>query len=72
MYTQQFVNSFYYIIIIEGAIITFQAVYNETATTGSLKIIPLLATFIVFTVIQARITKKLKTPKVRLLTFIRY
>jgi hypothetical protein len=72
MYTQQFVNSFYYIIIIEGAIITFQAVYNETATTGSLKIIPVIITFIVFTAIQGRITKKLKTPKVRFVIFIRY
>jgi hypothetical protein len=72
MYIQQFVNSFYYIIIIEGAIVTFQSVYNETPTAASVKVIPLLVTFIVFTVIQARITKKLKTPKVRLLTFIRY
>jgi hypothetical protein len=72
MYTQQFVNSFYYIIIIEGAIITFQAVYNETPTGASVKVIPLLATFIVFTVIQARITKKLRTPKVRFAIFIRY
>jgi hypothetical protein len=64
MYIQQFMNGCYYLTITTMAAITFQSVYNDTPTKGSLKIIPVTVTFIAFTIIQARITKKLRTPKV--------
>jgi hypothetical protein len=64
MYTQQFVNGFYYLILVTGGNVTFQAVYNDTPTNGSFKLIPATAAFIIFTLVQARITKRLRTSKV--------
>jgi hypothetical protein len=58
MYTQKFLNGCYFLVITIMASVTFQSVFNDTPTKGSLKLIPVMFTFITFTVIQARVTKK--------------
>ncbi|KAI8889033.1 MFS general substrate transporter [Backusella circina FSU 941] len=63
IYTLQLINGFYYIPLTMGATVEFQAVYNDTPTKSSIKLIAPTAAFILFTLVQAKITKKLRTPK---------
>lgn len=70
IYTQQFINGFYYTPFTVQSIVAFQAVYNDTPTIGSLKLIAPIVAFTVFTLIQSKVTKKLRTPKVTIVTLL--
>jgi hypothetical protein len=64
MYIQHFIAGVFNITLILTPIITSQSVFNDTPTGAALKLLPGVLVFIVFTMAQTKVAKKLKTPKV--------